>query len=155
MEQMDVANEPLKPHLRNISSISNLSFVTLLSGMITLFVDAVIVFMVVWVLIRGYWLNTTNRLIRKIYQDSIIYFFINLLFAAMAIALYMNSVGLAAMALQFGGVMRSILASRMILELKEYGNYGQGSDTSYPGSRLSTLHFGFDGLEHSDEQIIN
>ncbi|KAF9443072.1 hypothetical protein P691DRAFT_433926 [Macrolepiota fuliginosa MF-IS2] len=136
--------------------IRGISFVTLLCAIMILFVDAVAMGMVIWAAVINYRLDATNRLLRKVYHDSIIYFSLNFLFAAMAVALYVKTVGLAVLALRIGGVLRSTLASRMILELREYGNPARSfdrdpSDMTLSGSELSSLRFGSGGLGRRDE----
>ncbi|KAF9441619.1 hypothetical protein P691DRAFT_790903 [Macrolepiota fuliginosa MF-IS2] len=112
-----------------------------LSGpIITLVVDTVTMGAVIWGKSRKYHTPVMNPLLKKIHQDAIVYFCAK---CCTVIGFGAQTSG-PVMTLRIGGVVTCVLASRMILELKEYGNHTSsfGQDIAFSMSELSTLRFG-------------
>ncbi|KAF9445305.1 hypothetical protein P691DRAFT_785442 [Macrolepiota fuliginosa MF-IS2] len=118
---------------------------TLAGPLVLLFVDIVIMCMALWAMRRKYHdRDESNRLLRKIRRDTITFYCINFL-----------NPGQAVVPLRVRSVLASILASTMILDLKDYGNhtlsFSQDLTAAYSTSELSTLRFNAHGSSQIDE----
>ncbi|KAF9443818.1 hypothetical protein P691DRAFT_382458 [Macrolepiota fuliginosa MF-IS2] len=98
--------------------------------------------MVIWGKRRKYHTHATNSLLKKIYQDAIVYSCVNCLIEGIMIGLGARGTG-PMIILRIGVVVKCVLVSRMILELKEYGNRTSSfhQDIAFSVSELSTLRF--------------
>ncbi|KAF9447134.1 hypothetical protein P691DRAFT_802956, partial [Macrolepiota fuliginosa MF-IS2] len=120
--------------------------VALAGSLIILFVDMVTMCMAIWAIRRKYHVrDRSNRLLRKIRRDTITYFCNNCLIACISVGICLTNVNRAVVPLRIASVLSSIIASTMILDLKDCGNrtfsFTQDLAAAYSMSELSTLHF--------------
>ncbi|KAF9441601.1 hypothetical protein P691DRAFT_812349 [Macrolepiota fuliginosa MF-IS2] len=117
---------------------------------------SIIMGMAIWAIKKKYpALDKPNRLLMKIRLDTITYFCNNCLIAAISFVICLTSVTQATVPLRIGSVLASILASTMILDLKDYGNrtfsFSQDLAATDPMSELSTLRFAARESSQTDE----
>ncbi|KAF9441919.1 hypothetical protein P691DRAFT_790321 [Macrolepiota fuliginosa MF-IS2] len=129
----------------------DISLMTEIGSLLALSIDAgidlsIIMGMAIWGIRKKYpALDKSNRLLMKIQRDTITYFCNNFFIAAISVVVCLTRVTQASVPLRIGGVLTSMLASTMILDLKDYGNrtfsFSQDLDAADPMSELSTLRF--------------
>ncbi|KAJ3572360.1 hypothetical protein NP233_g3132 [Leucocoprinus birnbaumii] len=115
-----------------------MSSLVVVGNSVVLMIDAITTFLVIWAKRRNYSENAPNKLLQKVYRDSIAYFSLNCAAAIGAIILCVKVPSLAVMTSRITSALASIVLSRMIIGLKEAGSSGCTVDQV---SLLTSLRF--------------